>query len=51
MGGIPRRNHSFNMHDVNQKPQVIVRGNGYRDMSDGPEDRFDDYPPYVGSGL
>ena len=51
MGGIPRRNHSFNMHDVNQKPQVIVRGNGYRDMSDEPEDRFDDYPPYVGSGL
>jgi tyrosine-protein phosphatase non-receptor type 4 len=45
MGGIPRRNHSFNMYDITQKPQVTIRANGCRDMSDEPDDRFDDYPP------
>jgi hypothetical protein len=45
MGGIPRRNRSFNMYDITQKPQVTIRANGYRDMSEEPDDHFDDYPP------
>ena len=43
VGGIPRRNLSFHTRDVNQKPIIQMRHNGYRDMSDEPEDALDEY--------
>jgi tyrosine-protein phosphatase non-receptor type 4 len=43
LGGLPRRNRSFNVHDVSSKPVVAIRHNGYRDTSEDPEDTFDEF--------
>ena len=47
MGGIPRRNQSFNSHDVTSKPTVPIRHNGYRDTSEEAEDGLDEYHQYA----